>query len=145
MMGATISFVVLSIFFISIGWMEPPTDVLLVVAGWLLIAWFGISFAILLGAASERSEIIEKLWHPAAYLLFPVSGAAYLVDALPKGAQNVVLWLPMVHGTEMVRDGYFGHLINARYDVSYLAAFNIVLTLVALALERQVSREIVPK
>ncbi|MEN9924135.1 MAG: hypothetical protein RL268_261, partial [Pseudomonadota bacterium] len=34
--GATISFTVLSLVFMSIGWLEPPQDVLEIVAGWLM-------------------------------------------------------------------------------------------------------------
>ena len=99
----------------------------------------------LLGALSEKSEMVEKLWHPAAYLLFPLSGAAYLVDVLPKQFQNGALWLPMVNGVEMVREGYFGSKIVAHYDVAYLISCNMVLTLFALALERIVSREFIPE
>lgn len=143
--GATTSFIMLSLLFIWLEWIVPPEDILLVAFGWFLTTWFGIAFAIVLGAWSEKSEIVEKLWHPAAYLLFPVAGAAYLVDALPVEAQNVVLWLPMVHCTEIVRDGYFGSKFIAHYSVGYLAAFNLVLTLFALAFERQVSRDYVPE
>lgn len=143
--GATMSFVALSLLFIFLGWMDPPEDALKVLQGWLLTAWFGGAFAILLGAWAERSEIVEKLWHPAAYLLFPLSGAAYLVDALPKTAQDAALWLPMVNGTEMVREGYFGSKIVAHYDLAYLISCNMILTLFALALERKVSREFIPE
>ena len=143
--GATISFVTLSMLFIFLGWMDPPEDALQVLQAWLLTAWFGAAFAILLGAWSERSEIVEKLWHPAADLLVPLSGAADLVDALPKEAQNAVLWLPMVHGTEMLREGYFGSKIVAHYDLSYMVSVNMALTIFALALERIVSREFVPE
>jgi ABC-type polysaccharide/polyol phosphate export permease len=143
--GATISFVSLSILFVFLGWMDPPENALWVLQAWLLTMWFGAALAMLLGTWSERSEIVEKLWHPAAYLLFPLSGAAYLVDALPKAAQDAVLWLPMVHGTEMVREGYFGSKIVAHYDVTYLVTINMVLTLFALALERIVSREFIPE
>jgi len=143
--GASMSFVVLSIIFVSLGWMNPPEEPLKIVQAWLLTAWFGAALAILLGAWSERSEIVEKLWHPAAYLLFPLSGAAYLVDALPKDAQNAALWLPMVNGTEMVRDGYFGSSFVAHYSVAYFFTCNMGLTLLALALERAVSRDFIPE
>lgn len=139
--GATISFALLSVIFIMLGMINPPEDILKLMEGWFLTAWFGASLAMLLGAWSEKSEIVEKLWHPAAYLLFPLSGAAYLVDALPKVAQSAVLWLPMVHGTELIRDGYFGSKINAHYDASYMALVSMGLTLAALALERKVSKE----
>lgn len=143
--GASMSFVVLSVLFISLGWMNAPEEPLKVVEAWLLTAWFGGALAVLLGAWSEKSEIVEKLWHPAAYLLFPLSGAAYLVDAIPKSAQRVALLLPMVNGTEMVRDGYFGSRFVAHYDVAYFLTCNMILTLVALALERAVSRDFVPE
>lgn len=144
-MGATISFVTLSLFYIYIGWLEPPQDVLTVIAGWLLIAWFGASLAMLLGALAEKSELVERLWHPAAYLLFPLSGAVFLVDALPAAAQKYVLYIPMVSGVEMVRDGYFGHQIRAHYDVPYLAGFCVVLTLLALTKIAVVSRGVTPE
>jgi ABC-type polysaccharide/polyol phosphate export permease len=143
--GATASFVLLSCVLIATEIIAPPENILLVAVAWLLTAWFGAAFATLLGAWSERSEIIEKLWHPAAYLLFPLAGAAYLVDALPRDFQAVVLWLPMVHSTEMLRDGYFGSVFTARYDVGYLAMCNLAITALAFALERKVSREFVPE
>lgn len=143
--GATISFAVLSLFFIAIGWLKPPEDFLKVIAAWLMLAWFGSSLAIFLGATSERSEIVEKIWHPAAYLLFPLSGAAFLVDILPPAAQKVVLLLPMVHGVEMLREGYFGSAVHAHYDVSYMAMCCAVLSILGLAQTRIVSRMVMPE
>ena len=143
--GGTASFVLLSFVFIAIELINPPENIVLVAGGWLLTAWFGAAFGIFMGALSEKSEVIEKLWHPAAYLIFPIAGAAYLVESLPPDFQAFVLWLPMVHSTEMLRDGYFGSVFSAKYDVSYLVCFNLVLSALALALERSVSREFVPE
>jgi len=143
--GATISFAVLSIVFIASGLIEPPEDVLQVIGGWLMIAWFGVSLAMFLGALAQESELVDKLWHPAAYLLFPLSGAAFLVDALPTDAQHYLLYLPMVHGTEYIREGYFGSRIHAHYDLVYMAAFNTLLLLLALAKIRKVGREVIPE
>ncbi len=141
--GATMSFVFLSLVFINLEWIGAPEQPLVVVGGWLLTAWFGAALAILLGAWSERSEIVEKLWHPMAYLLFPLAGAAFLVDALPRDFQAAALWLPMVHCTEMIRDGYFGSKFVAHYSVFYLAGVNLGMTLLGLAIERKLSREFV--
>lgn len=143
--GATISFMTLSLFYIYIGWLEPPEDVLTVIAGWLLLGWFGASLAMLLGALSEKTDLVERLWHPAAYLLFPLSGAAFMVDALPKAAQKYVLYIPMVSGVEMVRDGYFGNHIRTHYDVQYLVEFCVVLSLLALSQIAVISNRITPE
>jgi len=143
--GATISFVLLAAFWVSLGLMKLPEDVLKVFLGWFMLAWFGASLAILLGALAGRSELVDKLWHPAAYILFPLSGAAFMVDWLPKGAQEAVLYLPMVHGVEILRDGYFGTAVKTHYDLSYMAAWCLGLTLLGLAQVRIVSRLVTPE
>jgi ABC-2 type transport system permease protein/capsular polysaccharide transport system permease protein len=137
--GAGISFVVLVLFFYFVGWLELPEDVLEVMAAWLMLAWMGMGLAFFIGALSEFSEMVEKLWHPFQYLLFPLSGAGFLVDALPVQAQHFVLVLPMVHGVEMLREGYFGSQMVAHYSLGYMAVFNAVLTLLGLAQVRKVS------
>lgn len=143
--GSTISFVVLSILFMFIGWLEPPQDVLKVCFAWLLLTWFGVALAILLGAISIEFDIVEKFWHPVSYLMFPLSGAAFLVHSLPAQAQTIVLWLPMVHGLEILRDGYFGSQIVAVFDLTYIVVFCLILTLFALAQLRRASRLVLPE
>ena len=143
--GATTSFVFLALVFTFLGKLDPPENVLQIFGGWLMLAWFGGSLALFLGALSETSETVEKLWHPLSYLMFPLSGAAFLVDALPKAAQDVILWLPMVHGTEFVREGYFGSRITAHYDMRYMALCNTILTLLGLAQVAKVSRTVIPE
>lgn len=143
--GASISFMIISSAFIFVGWMEPPQDLLKILMGWFMLAWFGTALAILLGSLSVRSELVEKLWHPASYLLFPMSGAAFMVDYLPPAAKKIVLLLPMVHGVEILREGYFGSSIRAHYDLTYMAAFCLVLTALGLSQERSVSKMVTPE
>lgn len=143
--GASISLTVLTLFYMSLGWMDPPQDVLEVVFGWLLLAWFGAALALFVGALSERSELVEKIWHPLAYLTFPLSGAAYMVDSLPQGVQKFAMLVPMVNGVELIREGYFGSYFHAHYDIPYTVVFNLVLTLVAMAQLSITSREIIPE
>lgn len=140
--GASMSFLLLGILFYMVDMIAPPEDLLLVLAGWFMLAWFGMALALLVGGLSIRSELVEKLWHPLSYLTFPLSGAAFLVDALPKPAQDFVLVLPMVHGVEMVRDGFFGSYARAHYDAAYMAAITLVLTFAALAQIRSAGRDI---
>jgi ABC-type polysaccharide/polyol phosphate export permease len=140
--GATCSFITLSLFFVFIGWMPAPNDLLEVVFGWVMLAWFGISLSLLLGGASAFSDIVERLWMPAAYLLFPLSGAAFMVDWLPVNLQQYVLLLPMVHGTEMLREGWFGDVVTTHYNVAYMASFCLVLSLAGLYVQREAGHRI---
>ncbi|MFC4256574.1 ABC transporter permease [Altererythrobacter xixiisoli] len=143
--GATISFATLSVLFITLGLLKPPEDMLQVVGGWLSIAWFGTALAIWIGALSHENELVDKLWHPFSYLLFPLSGAGFMVDALPHQAQEIVLYIPIVHGVEFVREGYFGSRARAHYDLGYLLSFCLVLSLFALMQVRKVARNVVPE
>jgi capsular polysaccharide transport system permease protein len=140
--GATSSFIVLSSFFIFVGWISAPVNLLTVLAGWFMLAWFGASLALLIGAATTFSHLVHRLWHPTAYLLFPMSGAAFMVEWLPKKLQVVVLFLPMVHGVELLRNGYFGDVVRTHYDIGYMAACCSALTLSGLYLVRKAGRSV---
>lgn len=142
--GATMSFVILSLMFLGLEWMDPPEDVLTVAAGWFLMAWFGMALGLFMGSVAEHSELVDKLWHPFTYLMFPLSGALFLVDALPPAMQKFIVWIPMVHCVEMVRDGYFGSHFNAIYSVHYILGVNLVLTLMALSQTRVIAKKAVP-
>ena len=141
--GATISFILLSLLFIAAGLLDPPEDLLKVIGGWFMLASFGVALGLLLGALSIRYELVERLWHPISYLTLPLSGAAYIVDALPEKVQSLALWLPMVNGIELMREGYFGSYAKAHYDIPYMAACSAVMTLVALLQLRLSARSIV--
>ena len=140
--GATSSFIVLSLVFTFIGLMPVPVDMLLVLAGWLMLAWFGASLALLIGAGTAFTPIVERLWMPAAYLLFPLSGAAFMVDWLPARLQPIVQYLPMVHGIELLREGYFGNVVRTHHDIGYMAMCCLVITLAGLSLVREAARRI---
>jgi capsular polysaccharide transport system permease protein len=140
--GATMSFIVLSLVFTYIGLMKPPNDILLVLEGWLMLAWFGASLALLIGGGTALSHIVSRIWHPAAYLLFPMSGAAFMVEWMPIKLQSVVLLLPMVHGVELLRQGYFGNVVRTHYDLGYMATCCLVLSLAGMYMVREASRRI---
>jgi len=142
--GATMSFVILSVGYIALGWMAPPEDALQVIFAWILLAWFGGALALLIGTMAFFSETVEKLWHPLSYIIFPLSGSAFLVDALPPQGQQAVLILPMVHGIEMLREGYFGSKVHSIYDTSYMVIVTLVMTFLGLLLLRLVSRRVIP-
>jgi capsular polysaccharide transport system permease protein len=140
--GATISFAVLDVSFVSFGLIQWPADVGRIFAGWALLGWFGASLALVIGALASFSDVVERLWHTAAYLFFPLSGAVFMVDWLPKQFQDGILLVPMVSGVELLREGYFGAAVRAHYDIAYVCWFCAILTLAGLLLMRGASRRV---
>jgi capsular polysaccharide transport system permease protein len=136
-MGATVSCVLLTLFFCGIGWMSPPADILTALIGWSALCSFAVALALLIGGLSERGEIIDRTWHIITYLLFPLSGAGFLVEWLPLNFQVYVSYLPMVHGVEMLRHGYFGDTIHPKYNMAYAMTVTSLLLFAGILLIRQ--------
>lgn len=130
--GATISMVVLILIFMALDMIKPPIDPLTMIAAWILLAWFAAGLAMVVGILCSKSELIARFWHTLTYLLFGLSGAVFMVAWLPPQAQEVVLWLPMVHFTEMLRHGYFGNIVKTYEDPVYIITVNTCLTLAGL-------------
>ena len=144
LVGATASFFILTLFFSFFGAMNWPLDIPTILVGWLMLCWFAFALGFIVGAISERSETFERFWHVFTYLLFPLSGAAFMVDWLPHAAQQGVLWLPMVHGVEMIRHGYFGSHVPTYENPAYFFFANMVITVIGLALVRETGRRVQP-
>jgi ABC-2 type transport system permease protein/capsular polysaccharide transport system permease protein len=137
-LAMTAALVVLSILFYAIGWLTLPEDVLKLLWGWLLLSWLSAGLGLTMGGLSEKADFVGRIWHPISYILMVVSGVAFTVDALPPGMQKVVLWVPMVNAVELIRDGWFGSDFNAHYDVPYLMACNVAMTIIGLSLVRRI-------
>lgn len=143
--GATASIIALTLLFGSMGFMKLPSDVGTVLGGWILLAWFSLALGLIVGAVSERSESFERTWHVVSYLMFPLSGAVFMVDWLPQSAQKSVVWVPMIHGVEMIRHGYFGEVVRTHENPLYFSLVNLFLTFVGLSLVRETGRRVQPE
>jgi capsular polysaccharide transport system permease protein len=125
--------------------MEPPANLTDTLLAWLQLIWLSTALGIFVGAISERSEVFERVWHTVTYLIFPLSGAVFMVEWLPSTARQYVLIIPMVHAVELVRGGYFGNHVIGHGSHSYLAAVNLSLTLIGLVLTADVSKRVEPE
>lgn len=142
--GVTASFIVLGAVLWLGGWIEPPENILQVIVGWFLLAWFGASLSLTLGPLSERFPSVQKLWTPVALLLFILAGVGFVLDTFPPNVRNWLLWLPMTSGLEYLREGFFGSYFRAHYDILYLCTANLVLMGFGLSQVRRVTLNEIP-
>jgi capsular polysaccharide transport system permease protein len=143
--GATLSIFLLTVIFNATGLMQWPADPLQVMAAWFLLVWLGTALGTLLGATSARFEVVERLWHPVSYLLFPLSGAVYMVEWLPQPWASQAPMLPMVSALEMLRGGWFGASAVVHFDAGYVVCVNMVLSVLALLMARDAARRVQPQ
>lgn len=141
-MGATVAQILMLAFLVMIGWIEMPNDVLYMLFAWFLMALFAISLGLIICSLAYYLEFFGKIWGTLTFLMFPISGAFFLVTSLPSNAQSMLLWFPMIHGTEMFRHGYFGSSILTMESPSYLLASDLVMLLIGLLMVRSFSNRI---
>lgn len=132
--AATSSFIFLSIIFVISGIIMLPEDISVILGGWLLLAWFSLGLSLVIGGLSALYIDFGKFWRPMNYPLLIISGLFFMVDWLPAQIREYILWVPMVHGNEMIREGFFGSIIKTYGDPAYLMTVNSVLTFIGLAL-----------
>jgi capsular polysaccharide transport system permease protein len=128
------SFFICIVVMMSIGLINAPKDILLILAGWLLLCWFSACLGTILGCLSEHSELVDRIWHPISYFMLPVSGTFFMVDWLPSSLHGLALLVPMVNCVEMLRGGYFGSNVQTHYDWQYVLYCCLSMSLVALML-----------
>lgn len=140
--GASLSALVLISIFVFLGIIPPPVDVLTMLKGWLVLCWYAAALGLFVGALTEYSDVVEKLWHPIAYFQLPFSGAFIMAAWLPPRAREIVLLFPVPHAVEVFRLGYFGNITPAYYDLEYACTICLVLTWLGLFLVRGASRRL---
>ncbi len=135
--GATTSLITLTLLFSAAGLMELPKNILWASFGWLMLMWYASAVALTVGALSEKSEIVDKIWHPFMYIMVPLSGCFFTVASVPEQFREILLYNPMISWVEIFREGYMGDSHVWFYHVLYATTCNMVLTLIAFSLVRR--------
>lgn len=143
--GATMAQIFIMTVLVIIGWVDLPADPMYMVFAWLLMAMFAVGLGLIICSIAFRFEVFGKLWSVFSFILLPISGVFFFVNSLPVQVQSTVLKIPMVHGTEMFRQGYFGASVITHEQPWYLFLCNLVLLLLGLMMVRAFSDGVEPE
>jgi capsular polysaccharide transport system permease protein len=138
--GTMAAFLITTTLFVIWGFARPPHNPPMILAGFALYALFVIAISILIGALSERSELVEKFWGPLSYMTLPLSGTFYMLYWLPPAAREVLAFMPMASGVEIIRGGYLGPGIPVFYQWEASVVICLVILAVGLLLLRHARR-----
>jgi capsular polysaccharide transport system permease protein len=103
-----------------VGLGELPDRPLLVFEGLLLMFWLSLGFAMPLAALAEVSSTVDKLTHPATYIMMPLSGIFFLAEQVPPYYRRILEWGPVIHITQLIRMGQYGNFDSKYADVTYV-------------------------
>lgn len=117
-----------------------PSDIGLLIGGWIIYALFSFSICLVVAPLSEMSEVLEKFIPVLTYVMIPFSGLFTLSSWLTPTMREYFLWSPFVNGMEMMRKGVWGEQINAYYNIWNPIGCSIVAATIGLVLCRRVRR-----
>ena len=143
--GATIAQIAIMALLLAVRWIEWPADIFYMLMAWILMALFALGLGLVICSIAFKFEAFGKLWSTLSFIMLPLSGAFFFVASLPHQAQEYLLWIPMVHGTEMFRQGYFGSSVLTLENPWFLLLGDLVLLFVGLALVAKFSKGVEPQ
>ncbi|AWX15656.1 sugar ABC transporter permease [Mergibacter septicus] len=142
--GATIAQIVIMAVLMLVGWINLPVDVFEMLLAWLLMAFFAIGLGLIISSIVYYFEAFGKIWGTLSFVMLPLSGAFFFVNSFPPKIQQYLLYLPMVNGTEMFRDGYFGHSVTTHFDPMFILKCDLIMLFIGLVLVKRFSKGIEP-
>lgn len=132
--GATVAFGILYVALLALGEVSPPSDWLLLWAGWFLVAWVSFGVSLLMAAVALRFEFMERIVPVIGYVMIPASGSFQMAAWIPARFRDEYLLLPFPHGCEMVRGAVFGEFVEVYYHPLYALAWGAGFLFSALVL-----------
>ncbi|MDU8925036.1 ABC transporter permease [Pasteurellaceae bacterium LIM206] len=142
--GATIAQIVLMLLMFLLGWIDMPNDIFYMVIGWVLMAIFAFGLGMIICYIAYHVEFFGRLWGTLSFIMVPLSGAFFFVHSLPAAVQHYALMIPMIHGSEMFRHGYFGLTVTTYESPWFIVVTDLALILLGLLMIRKLSHGVEP-
>jgi capsular polysaccharide transport system permease protein len=117
-------------------------DVLTIFSGLMLAALLGVTLGTLLCALTVVNNAVQRIKGPLMRPLFWTSGLFFAAAMIPLKYREYLLWNPVLHCTEIVRDGWFPQYTAADASPSYVMLWIVLLAFGGLTLERRVRTKV---
>ncbi len=117
-------------------------SILETLAGVTMASALGASFGLLCCGISVYSSNVEVMIPTLLRPLMWFSAVFHSVDTLPSAYRDIMLYNPLVHAIEMVRDGWFPGYNARSIDPWYPMLWILVMSFMGLTLERAARRRL---
>lgn len=143
--GATIAQIMLMSGLILAGLIPMPQDLFYMILAWGLMAIFASGLGLIICTIANWFEPFGRIWKAFSFIMISLSGTFFFVHNMPATIQPYLLKVPMIHGSEMFRHGYFGDTVITYEDPFFLLWVNLSLWLIGLLLVKRFSKGIEPQ
>ena len=122
---------------------ELYVDSALRVLAGLLLAWLlGLGLGLCLMGLATFFPVVDQIVPILLRPMFFVSGLFFTANDLPAGLRDALLYNPMMHVIELVRDGWFREYEAHYLDLSYVVVWTVSLLYLGVLLERLARRRL---
>ncbi|GHC50618.1 transport permease protein [Alcaligenes pakistanensis] len=122
---------------------DDPLQVFIAVFGlWLFGVGYGLIASVLMALVRETEHILKIIMMP----LYLISGVIMPISAIPQPFREMLLFNPLVHGLEFVRQGFssYYHMVPG-VSLEYLYVWGVVSLFLGLLLYRRFTQQLVMK
>lgn len=140
--GTWVAFAILMTVAVAVGFANLPERPIFVILGMFAIAWFAFAGSLIIAGLSYGRKAVARLVHPFTYVMMPLSGAFFTLQALPGPLRDAFEWIPLAHIFETLRYGWFRAAVPYYISPGYLLAWLLGMTLLGLLLISLVRKRI---
>ena len=113
-----------------------PSHPLRMMQGLGLIMLFGFAVGLTNACIIRHFPSWQNLFKILTAPMIFISGIFYSISMLPSEARAALSWNPLIHGLEVVRDGYYSNYRTDAINENYLFAVGFTLLVIGIFLER---------
>ncbi len=117
-------------------------SLLAVMTGLLLASLLGAALGLFFCALGVYNKLVDRLVPLLMRPLFFISGLFFTANELPAHARDILLWNPILHCVELVRDGWFDSYHAGHLNLPYVAFWILGFAYSGLVLERVARRRL---
>ncbi|KTF68909.1 MULTISPECIES: ABC transporter permease [unclassified Sphingomonas] len=130
--GTFTTYILLSALLWGVGLMALPARPLYLFLAIVAMFWCSWSQSMIIASTTHDNRTLERLVHPYAYFMIPISCAFIQVSWIPEPYRTVVLYFPLPHIFELARYGQFNSAKLDYFDGGYLIAVCAIQTWLGL-------------
>ncbi|BBD97368.1 ABC transporter [Sphingobium amiense] len=130
--GTFTTYMMLMLLLWGVGLVALPARPLYLFLAILAMFWCSWSQSMIITSSTHDNRTLERLIHPYAYFMIPLSCAFIQVGWLPAPIRSIVLWFPLPHIFELARFGQFNSANLDYFDGIYLVAVCLIQTWLGL-------------
>lgn len=119
-------------------------SVMWVIGGFVLAWMLGVGVGLFLLGASMYFNVVSRLVGIVMRPMFFLSGIFFTANELAPDLREYLLWNPVLHAVEMVRDGYYTSYTSHHLNAAYPLAVALVAGYLGLVVERMARKRIQP-